>query len=113
MRLTQTQPSRTPTVPQPASGQNLAVAVGKNTLFGVFANIVQVVTRIVTVPIVISHLGLDGYGIWSIIITAEAYMRFGAAGLKSAFQKYVAEAVGTGKFDHVNQLIATGSAAIL
>ena len=95
------------------SGQNLAVAVGKNTMFGVIANIAQVITRLVTVPMVISHLGLDGYGIWSIIMTAEAYMRFGAAGLKSAFQKYVAEAVGNGDFTRVNQLIATGSAAIL
>src|ERR1700674_2404277 len=88
------------------AAHSVAVAVGKSTLFGVLANFAQVGTRIFTVPVVITHMGLEGYGIWSIIMTTGAYMRFGAAGLKSAFQKYVAEAMGSGNFLGVNQLIS-------
>ena len=87
--------------------------MGRGTLFGALANLVNLATRFLTVPIVIGHLGLGGYGIWSIIMTSAGYMRFGTAGLKSAFQKYVAEATASGDFHHVNQLITTGSLVML
>jgi O-antigen/teichoic acid export membrane protein len=95
------------------SKENLAATVGRNTVFGVLARVAQVATRLVTIPIVIAHLGLGGYGIWSIVMTTAAYMRFGSVGIKSAFQKYVAEATGTGDFDTTNKLLSTGCFAML
>ena len=74
----------------------IAVSMGKGTLFGVAASFTMIATRFITVPIIVAHLGLGGYGIWSIIMTTSAYIRFGTAGLKSAFQKYVAAATGNG-----------------
>ncbi len=95
------------------SSQNLASTIGKNTLFGVVARLAQVATRFITVPIVIGHLGLGGYGIWSIIMTTAAYMRFGSVGIKSAFQKYVAEATAKNDFEETNKLLSTGCAIML
>lgn len=92
------------------SGQALADRIGTNTIFGAIAGFTQVATRLVTIPIVIAHLGLDGYGIWSIVMTAAAYMRFGGVGVKCAFQKYVAEATGTGDYEHASRLLSTGCA---
>jgi O-antigen/teichoic acid export membrane protein len=100
-------------VGQSAHHQRLAVTIGKNTFFGVVARVAQVGTRLVTIPIVIAHLGLGGYGIWSIIMTTAAYMRFGSVGVKSAFQKYVAEATGNGDYRTANQLLSTGCAIML
>jgi len=94
-------------------GGNLAVNIGRNTLFGVVARVAQVATRLITVPIVIAHLGIGGYGIWSIIMTTAAYMRFGSIGVKSAFQKYVAEATGNRDFETANKLLSTGCAIML
>ncbi len=94
------------------SKHDLAVTIGKNTFFGVLSSLIQVSTRFVTVPIVIAYLGLGGYGIWSVIMTTAAYMRFGSAGIKSAFQKYVAEATGKGDFETANKLLSTGCAAM-
>ena len=91
----------------------IAVSMGKGTLFGVVASFTMIGTRFITVPIIVSHLGLGGYGIWSVIMTSAGYMRFGTAGLKSAFQKYVAEATATGDYERANQLITTGSAGLL
>jgi|HubBroStandDraft_6_1064221.scaffolds.fasta_scaffold00055_30 O-antigen/teichoic acid export membrane protein len=98
---------------RPASVRNLAHTIGRNTAFGVIARFAQVTSRLVTIPIVIAHLGLGGYGIWSIIMTTAAYMRFGSVGIKSAFQKYVAEATGNGDFETANKLLSTGCAAML
>jgi len=78
-------------------------------MFGIVAGLAQVGTRLITVPIAIAHLGLDGYGIWSIIMTTAAYMRFGSVGIKSAFQKYVAEATGSGDYARANRLLSTGT----
>jgi O-antigen/teichoic acid export membrane protein len=96
----------------PDGNSDLATAIGKNTIFGVISKLAQIATRLLTVPIVISHLGLDGYGIWAIIVTASAYMRFGSIGVKSAFQKYVAEATGNGDYETANKLLSTGAAAL-
>src|SRR5260370_19973215 len=95
------------------SDSHLALAIGKSTVFGMVASATQVGTRLITVPIVIHHLGLGGYGIWSIIMTTVAYMRLGTAGVKSAFQKYVAEATGNGDFETANRLVSTGSISML
>jgi O-antigen/teichoic acid export membrane protein len=94
-------------------GHTVAVSMGRGTLFGVFASFTMMATRFITVPIITAHIGLGGYGIWSIIMTTSAYMRFGTAGLKSAFQKYVAEATGDGNYERASQLMTTGSALML
>jgi O-antigen/teichoic acid export membrane protein len=70
-------------------------------------------TRLITVPIVISHLGIGGYGIWNIVMMTATYMRFGSVGLKHAYQKYVAEATGNGNYEQAAKLLSTGSAVML
>lgn len=96
-----------------SSDRHLAATIGKNTAFGVISSAAQVITRLVMVPIVIFHLGLGGYGIWSIVMATAGYMRFGSAGVKSAFQKYVAEATGSGDYETTNKLLSTGSILML
>jgi O-antigen/teichoic acid export membrane protein len=96
-----------------APKKKLSTVVGKNTLFGILSGGTQVATRLITIPFVIAHLGLGGYGIWSIIMTTAAYMRFGTVGVKSAFQKYVAEATGNGDYGKASELLSTGCTAIL
>lgn len=96
-----------------SQNHKLAGTIGRNTVFGVVANGVQVMTRLVTVPIVIHHLGLGGYGIWNVIMMTATYMRFGSVGIKTAFQKYVAEATGNGNYDRASKLLSTGSAIMM
>jgi O-antigen/teichoic acid export membrane protein len=97
----------------PSSGSAVAASIGKNTLFGVAGNILHVLVRIVVVPVMIKHLGLGGYGIWAVLMSIAAYITLGGAGVKSAFQKYVAEATGTGDFDRASRLLSTGTAVVV
>lgn len=105
------------TTAQPPAGrdstQQLSSSISRGTIFGVLSSFTQVASRLVIVPLAISHLGLDGYGIWSTLIAISLHMRFGSVGLKSAFQKYVAEATGDGDFEKASKLLSTGSAAML
>jgi O-antigen/teichoic acid export membrane protein len=100
-------------IPMSAPGPKLAVSIGTNTIFGILGGGASIATRFITIPIVIAHLGLGGYGIWAIIMTAATYMRFGTVGVKSAFQKYVAEATGSGNYARASELLSTGCVAIL
>lgn len=104
--------SQTP-VAVPTSGRAVAASIGKNTLFGVVGAVVHLLARLLVVPVAIHHIGLDGYGIWAVLMTIAAYMSLGAAGIKSAFQKYVAEATGSRDFDRASRLLSTGAAAVL
>ncbi len=97
---------------QHPSGNDLSASIGKNTILGMVSNVAQVGTRLITIPIVIHSLGLAGYGIWSIIMMTATYMRFGSVGIKSAFQKYVAEATGSGDYGMASRLLSTGCVAM-
>ncbi|MCC6586645.1 MAG: hypothetical protein IT168_08000 [Bryobacterales bacterium] len=93
----------------PTGGVRLAKVIGKNAVFGFTASAVQLLTRLVMIPIVIQHLGLDGYAIWSIVMATVGYMRLGTAGLRSAFQRYVAQAHVDGDIRIANKLLSTGT----
>src|SRR5258708_1891192 len=99
--------------PEAAGRPNLAASIGKSTIFGLVANFTQAGTRLITVPFVIHHLGLGGYGIWNVIMMTATYMRFGSVGIKTAFQKYVAEATGDGNYKKANELLSTGCLIML
>lgn len=71
---------------------------------------IQIATRLWTVPVVIHHLGIEGYGIWAAITAVVSYLQLGAAGVRSGFQKYVAEATGTSGYEHASRLLSTGTA---
>jgi len=101
------------TVTAGAPHHEVAKTVGRNTFFGILSNLVQIGSRLVMVPIVIAHIGLGGYGIWAVVMATAGYMRFGTAGIKSAFQKYVAEATGTGDYETASKLLSTGNFLML
>lgn len=111
MGITSARSETNPVTPH-ASGE-VATTIGRNTLYGILSQVVQMATRLITVPIVISHIGIGGYGIWNIVIMTATYMRFGSVGLKNAYQKYVAEATGNGDYDQAAKLLSTGSAVML
>jgi O-antigen/teichoic acid export membrane protein len=95
------------------SAGDVARSIGRNTMFGMVSNFTQVATRLFTVPVVIHYLGLGGYGIWNVIMMTATYMRFGSVGVRTAFQKYVAESTGDGNYDRANQLLSTGTVIML
>lgn len=97
----------------PSTDRHLAATVGRNTIFVVVSNAAQILSRFIMIPVVITHLGLSGYGIWNIVMVTAGYMRFGRHGLKSAFQKYVAEATGNGDYETASKLLSTGAISML
>src|SRR5260221_1341124 len=97
----------------PSTTQGLGASIGKNAVFGAFSQGVYIASRFVTVPFVIAHLGLSGYGIWAIILTLAGYMRFGTAGIKSAFLQYICRSPGSGEFPKACKVLSNRRIAFL
>ncbi len=90
----------------------LAQQVGRNTLFSAGATILNYATKLMVAPLAIYFLGLDGYGVWSIVVAVVNYTRVGISGTEAAFQKYVAEATATEDYGLASRLLSTGGVAI-
>src|SRR5579872_742134 len=97
----------------PHDNKELIRRIASGTISGSIYSFVRVATRLITIPVVIAHVGLDGYGIWAIIMAVTSYMRLGIGGVRSAFQKYVAESTGEAGAEQTSRLLSTGSAALL
>ncbi|MFX0202231.1 MAG: lipopolysaccharide biosynthesis protein [Candidatus Hodarchaeota archaeon] len=92
---------------------NLINTIGRNTLFGIAEKIIRISLSMLMIPVVVHYIGLDGFGIWAIIIAAVSYMTMGVGGAGSAFQKYVAESTATGNFTRASKLLSAGFFLVL
>lgn len=63
---------------------------------------------IVLVPLIVSHLGLDQFGIWSLMIALTGYLSMADLGLGTSFVKYVAEYFSLRDYGRVNGVLYLG-----
>jgi len=96
-----------------AKNINLVESLSRNTFVSIFAQMMNIFIKAIMIPISIHYLGVAGFGIWSIITNVQNYFSLGGGGIGSAFQKYVAEATGTGDYDRASRLLSSGSIGVL
>ena len=96
-----------------AKNINLVESLSRNTFVSIFAQVTNILIKAIMIPISIHYLGIAGFGIWSIITNVQNYFTLGGGGTGSAFQKYVAEATGTGDYDRASRLLSSGSLGVL
>jgi O-antigen/teichoic acid export membrane protein len=60
------------------------------------------------VPLIVSHLGLDQFGIWSLMIALTGYLSMADLGLGTSFVKYVAEYFSLRDYGRVNGVLYLG-----
>lgn len=96
-----------------AKNINLVESLSRNTFVSIVAQVTNIFIKAIMIPISIHYLGIAGFGIWSIITNVQNYFSLGGGGIGSAFQKYVAEATGTGDYDRASRLLSSGSIGVL
>lgn len=92
---------------------NLRKSIVSSTFFSISHKVVNVVVKAVLAPLIISHIGLDGFGVWSLLIAVANYPRFGIGGVNAAFQKYVSDSTASGDFARTSRLLTTGSLMVV
>jgi O-antigen/teichoic acid export membrane protein len=64
-----------------------------------------IATALISVPLILDHVGLAGYGAWTLALTVVLYVTTAEAGLGPAIQRFAAVAAGAGRADGVARLL--------
>lgn len=83
---------------------------GRNVGATIFARAVNMARGVCVVPFLLSHIGLEVYGIWTTIFILVSYVGLTTLGLSNVYIKYVAEFHARREYDRANALISTGLA---
>lgn len=82
--------------------------VAINSLIGMTANVVYLVSRLAITPFILVYVPLDQYGLWSVCFIIISYAGLSGFGVNNAYIKYVAQYRAEGNTDAINRLISTG-----
>jgi len=89
-----------------ASGTRRKVAL--NSLIGMSANVVYLVSRLAITPFILVYVPLDQYGLWSVCFIIISYAGLSGFGVNNAYIKYVAQYRAEGHTEAINRLVSTG-----
>jgi O-antigen/teichoic acid export membrane protein len=81
-----------------------------NASWGVLSVVVNLVAGLLMAPYLISKLGEDGYGVWSLIFVVAGYFTFLDFGFRSAVVNFTARALAEQNIERINALLSTGLA---
>ncbi|HBB65746.1 MAG: hypothetical protein A2X28_05990 [Elusimicrobia bacterium GWA2_56_46] len=88
--------------------QSLSHKIVKNTLFNAIGRFWGILVAVVLTPYIISRIGLDRYGIWTLVGVATSYFGLLDLGIGTSFVKYISEFHAKGDREKINRLINTG-----
>ncbi len=83
-------------------------ALKKSSAFVASAEVWRILSRFVMTPIIITKLGLEGYGTWVLLFSICAYVSMFNTSGGLAFSKYTAEYDKKGEYERLSELIGTG-----
>jgi len=79
-----------------------------NAVYNVFGFGASALYVLLLVPLIVSYLGLDQFGIWSLMIALTGYLSMADLGLGTSFVKYVAEYASLQDYGRVNGVVYLG-----
>jgi O-antigen/teichoic acid export membrane protein len=93
----------------PAPGKRVAL----NSLIGMAANGLYLISRLVITPFILVYISLEQYGLWSLCFVVISYAGLSGFGINNAYIKYVAEYRAKDDLLSINRLINTGIATMV
>ncbi|HOC42262.1 MAG TPA: hypothetical protein PKJ99_04505 [Thermoanaerobaculales bacterium] len=95
------------------SSVDLKSSIVTSTAFNVSHKVANVLIKTLLAPLIIGYMGLDGFGVWNLLLSVTNYPRFGIGGISAAFQKYVSDATATGDYEKASRLLTTGTVMVV
>jgi len=86
------------------TGRTLA----RNSLFAVIEQVWRIGSRIILTPLIISRLGLEGYGVWALLFTICAYVNAVDVNFGVAYNKLAAEHDARGDYRRLSEILGAG-----
>jgi len=86
---------------------------GRNVASTISARVLNMARGVLLVPFLLTHIGLEAYGIWTTIFILVTYVGITTMGVSNVYIKYVAEFTARREFDKANSLLSTGLAVTI
>jgi len=86
---------------------------GRNVVATILARMVNMARGVCLVPFLLTHIGLEAYGIWTTIFLLVTYVGLTTMGVSNVYIKYVAEFHAKREYDKANALLSTGLAVTI
>jgi len=103
--------------PQPADSRaplrDVSRKFGTNVFTTIVARAINMARGVLVVPFLLSHIGLEAYGIWTTIFILVSYVGITTMGISNVYIKYVAEFHARKEYDKANALLSTGLAVTI
>jgi O-antigen/teichoic acid export membrane protein len=82
--------------------------ISQNVSSSLFSNMAYLITRLFIPPLILHHVSLAEYGIWSYCFILLSYLGMSIFGITNVYVRYIAVYSAQGKKDEINRLLSTG-----
>ncbi|MFH1552854.1 MAG: oligosaccharide flippase family protein [Candidatus Omnitrophota bacterium] len=89
-------------------GRNLGDIIVRNTRYNFLLKIWEIVAVLLLTPYILSHIGIERYGIWAIVTVVTGYFGLLDLGIGSAYVKYISECYTNKDYNGLNGIVNTG-----
>ncbi|MFC1668446.1 lipopolysaccharide biosynthesis protein [Chlamydiota bacterium] len=89
------------------SNNSLRVQIIKNSLFGWIKVGTIFITGFITVPLLITHLGKEAYGLWCLLASLVGYFTLFDMGITSSLTRLIPKYLARGDQESINHVVST------
>lgn len=86
--------------------------LGRNSFFAFFEQGWRIGTRLIITPLIITLIGMDGYGTWALLFAITAYINLTEVSFGMAYSKYTAEYDTREDYKTLSHIIGSGIALV-
>jgi O-antigen/teichoic acid export membrane protein len=87
---------------------SISEKIVRNTVFNIVGRFWSIIVMLFLTPYIISHVGVERYGIWAIISVITGYLGLFDFGIGASFIKYIAEYYTKKDYEKINLIVNTG-----
>lgn len=88
--------------------QSFSQKIIRNTFYNAVGRVWGILVSLFLTPYIIHHIGIEKYGIWTIVGVITGYFGLLDFGIGASFIKYIAEYKAKKDYEKLNQLVNTG-----
>jgi len=79
----------------------------KNITYSQLSFFVNLISTFILTPFIVKHLGIERYGIWTLLVSFVGNYGLFSLGLRGAIFRYLSESIAKGDVFHVKQIMST------
>jgi O-antigen/teichoic acid export membrane protein len=95
-----------------ASSEPAVPELGHDMIFVLFSRLLYLLTRLAVPPLVLAHVGLTAYGMWTTCFILISYIGMSASGFAVVYVRFVAIYHARGDVPAISRLLSTGTLAM-